>query len=193
MIAAAAGLAAVLAVVPVIGLMTTGDGDGAAMTVALDSGTDDTTDDLRGDLGADPGDAGLSLTSPAGAEPEAAEAPATTDAAGSAAVSETSTTLPTVEESGEITAYAVQAVEGDAAIREMFEAGPEAAPPAEHTERATAACSAEAEQQLGNDVVLVNVPASLDDGRPVVLYATADWSVMVAFDPDDCAIALRFP
>ncbi|MCJ7754372.1 MAG: hypothetical protein MUP13_07385 [Thermoanaerobaculales bacterium] len=55
------------------------------------------------------------------------------------------------------------------------------------------ACTAQAEQQFGNKSVYVHVPATLDDGRSVVLYVSDDWKVLVAFDITDCSIALTIP
>jgi len=188
-IAIAAGLAGIITIVPVMGLINSASDD-TATTESVATAFEEFDDQAaigRDSLAEAPtDDAEMLVTAPAESIAEAGEAPATTTAAAT-----TEAALNTDEEpAGE-----GFATDGQDAIRELFEAGPTEsyAATTEQTNRTSLACSAEAEQHFGNQFLFVNASARLDDGRSVVLYAAADWSELVAFDLADCSAVLALP
>jgi len=187
-IAIAAGLAGIITIVPVMGLINSSSDDAATtepVAVAFEE-FDDQAAIERDSLAEAPTDDAEMLPTAAESIAEAGEAPATTTAAAT-----TEAAINTDEEpSG-----ADVATDGQDAIRELFEAGPTEsyAATTEQTDRTSLACSAEAEQHFGNQFLFLNASARLDDGRSVVLYAAADWSGLVAFDLADCSAVLVVP
>jgi len=184
-IAIAAGLAGVIAIIPVMGLLTTGadDSDSAqTMAVAVAESGEDTPEPVR-EAASD--DFEMAPTAPAGG------APATTAAAAITAAAPTVTTALPIEIAEE-PSVDVLTFDGNAEIRGAFEAGPH---PGSSTAsgRSGLACFAEAGEQFGSDFLHIDLPANIDDGRPVILYTAADWSTLIAFDLADCAAVLTLP
>jgi hypothetical protein len=196
-IAFAAGLAGVLAVVPMLGLITTGSDDAdTAMTVA-GVFREDADGDSLADEAAAAFDGDTTVAGQTDQTEMAAVAPAESAAPPTAAESDDSfaaTTTMAPLEPGEEQA-ARNAVAGESAIRDLFASGPSdtATAASEQIDRSGLACNAAAEQQFGNDYLYVDVSASLDDGTSVVLFASTDWSAMVAFDIGDCSPVLTLP
>jgi len=194
---AAASLAGIIGVVPVLGLLTQGSDDGAAATTAAAVAFEAPGNDA----GTQPREEGL-LDQAGGLEDTemAATAPTESDMAGdittpaSAEATETTTTaaMTTIVEAAPA---APLPLAGEDAIRDLFAAGPEEKYLAygEQVDRAQLACRGAAETELGNDPSFVDVPATLDDGRMVVLYTDSGWTKLVAFDAEDCAVALVLP
>jgi hypothetical protein len=186
-IAIAAGLAGLVTIVPMMGLLTPSSDDAGSPTTvaaALES-FDDTADPSARDSVAE--------APPEDSEMTAAESAVAGAATPTTQAVATTTMAPMLLEGG--SDYSGPAADGREAIGYLFEAGPneQYLAPTEQAERTAIACSAEAEQTFGNAYIYVTTPASLDDGSPVVLYAAADWSALVAFDPADCAEVLRLP
>ncbi len=191
---AAASLAGIIGVVPVLGLLSQGGNDSAATTaaaVAIDAPENDATSQQR--------EAGFLEETVGLEDPEmGSAAPTETDMAGDAATSPTAeTTLTaaattTMIEEAPPTAFALV---GEDAVRDLYAAGPKAEYLAygEQVDRADLACSGAAESELGNEPFFIDVPATLDDGRMVVLYTDAGWTKLVAFDATDCELALVLP
>jgi len=205
---AAASLAGIIAVVPALGLLSGGSDDAstaATSAVAFDAAEDEASAQTR-EVGALEEAAGFDDAETASAAPTeptviadtttaTAEAIATTTVPAAAAVTEQSSTSTGEPGTGETPEGANLTADNEAEIKDLFDAGPVAGytAPTEQDDRAGLACSAEAEQQFGNEYIYIDLPAGLDDGRKVVLYAAADWSVLAAFDLADCSLVLTLP
>lgn len=185
-IAIAAGLAGIITIVPALGLLTPGDDDSSAMTVAASLTREESAtandDALEGAPLEDAATPTASATAESGEELAASGVGAITSTTGGF------DTTPPPETFG-------YAADGEAAIRDLYKAGPAGSNLGadQQLERSTLTCNAQAEQLFGNESVYLNVPATLDDGRPVVLYVSADWQALIAFDIADCSIALAVP
>lgn len=197
-IAFAAGLAAVLAIVPALGLINLGgdDADTSANTVVAGVFDAEETDALSDEL-AFADDVATSAAATTEMAPTAPVAGAESPMAATEPTEALATTTTLAVDLGQQEQSARTAVQGEDAIRDLFEAGPVSTDGStssnEPAERTNLACSGEAEQAFGNAYLYVSVPASLDDGSSVILYAAADWSALIAFDLGDCTRALSLP
>lgn len=194
---AAASLAGIIGVVPVLGLLSQGGDDSAATTaaaVAIDAPENDATSQQRevGFLEETAGLEGTEMDSAAPTEADLAGGTATPPTAETTSPTITAAATTTPIEDAPPTAFALT---GEDAVRELFAAGPKAEYLAygEQVDRKDLACSGAAESELGNEPFYVDVPATLDDGRMVVLYTDAGWTKLVAFDTTDCELALVLP
>jgi hypothetical protein len=189
---AAASLAGIVAFVPVVGMLTSGDDASVALsTTAAESleaptaGADATTRDGAADSQASaPEEA--DLTFGASDEEQVADTALPTTEAGAA-----TTLAPAVAE----TLPAPRTLAGEAEIKDVFDAGPPnaAAVVEEPGEPIEPTCLAEAEIELGEAPLRIDLPATMDDGSTVIIYVDADWSTLIAFDAADCSPLLTLP
>ncbi|MCB2223413.1 MAG: hypothetical protein KQH83_04470 [Actinobacteria bacterium] len=197
-LAFAAGLAGVVMAVPVLGLMLAdGSDDAAGTTSAVAAVFEDEAGRQGTDTSAtatDGGEATTEMLETPPAPTEESTVGTIPPVAGSAEAMTTTTAADTTTtaEEGEDAATEVKGEEG---LRALFEQGPEATAQAygEPAVRAAADCSAEAEKALGEGAGYVEVSATIDDGLAVVVYVDAAWTVLVAFDPEDCSVVITLP
>ena len=194
---AAASLAGIIGVVPVLGLLTQGSDDIAAATtaavVAFEAPENGADSQLR-ETGALDDTGSLADTEMASASPTETGTAGDTTSQATTEEAQTTTTTATTTVVEEAPAAALP-LAGEDAVRDLFAAGPEEEYLAygEQVDRKDLACSGAAERELGNQPSYIDVLVILDDGRRVVLYTDSDWTKLVAFDTDDCAVALVLP
>lgn len=195
---AAASLAGIVGVVPVIGLLSQGSNDSAAATtfaaVALPGAENGTTSQQREAGFGDDTDVLEEAALGAAAPTETDMDGDVTDQVTTAAVG-TTVTISSTQTLTEGAPAAALVLVGEDAIRDLYAAGPkeEYFAYGKQVDRADLACSGAAERELGNEPFYIDVPATLEDGLPVVLYTDAGWTKLVAFDTADCAVALVLP
>lgn len=182
---AAAALTAIVAIVPVLGLLQTGDDDEAAVTFAAEITADDTEATGAGRNG----DAGAAEPAPAADELAVAESSASPETTRPAAAGAPTTSTTLVAEAAEA---ALKPIEGIAGLERRMADGSIGG--YLDTERsADRQCVTEARAELGPAAQPLIVPVLLADGSEAAAFVDGDRTRAAVFDTSDCTLRFTAP